>query len=195
VLYELASGRRAFAGSNFAETLYKLTHEPHEPVRIVNPTLSEDLAQVIDRALAKHPDDRYQSAADMAAALRGRGERSVADAGPRGAIGQSGDLATLILPAAPHPLTASRPGTASGSGVRNRRGTGPVLPPQAPEAITEEFAQRVARALAHIMGPIAPRLVARARTRAASQEELLSLCAEMIESPAERAEFRGLARR
>jgi eukaryotic-like serine/threonine-protein kinase len=193
VLYELASGQRAFSGASFAETLYKLTHEPHEPVRTVNATLSEDLARVIDRSLAKHPGDRFQTAADMAATLRRLGNRNV-PAALTPAIGPGDEPATLILPAGTHPLSASRPGTASGSVERQREGTGPVLP-QGTDPITDKYAESVIQALAHVMGPIAPHLVARARARAASRAELLALCAGMIDSPAERAEFEALAGR
>jgi serine/threonine-protein kinase len=71
VLYELLSGERPFPGRNFAEVTWRLANEPPPDIRDKVAGLSPALAAVVDRALAKNPADRFASAAEMAAALRG----------------------------------------------------------------------------------------------------------------------------
>ena len=64
VLYELLSGRRAFAGGTPLATLSAVMHE--SPLPIEAPAALE---RIVSRCLAKQPRDRYQSMADVAAAL------------------------------------------------------------------------------------------------------------------------------
>jgi hypothetical protein len=66
VLHELLSGRTPFTGANFEEVLVKLLHD--EPS--LAPELPPALRAVIGRAIAKSPEQRFQSASEMAAALR-----------------------------------------------------------------------------------------------------------------------------
>jgi eukaryotic-like serine/threonine-protein kinase len=53
---------------------------------------------------------------------------------------------------------------------------------------------RMTRALAAVMGPIAPRLIARAQARATSLEHMEELCTGLIPRPEERTAFRRLLR-
>ena len=46
-----------------------LAEAPHPPLRAFRPDLPECVEKVIDRALAKNPEERYDSGAQMAAAL------------------------------------------------------------------------------------------------------------------------------
>ncbi len=65
--------------------------------------------------------------------------------------------------------------------------------PSAPDpAISADSVERVTQALAQIMGPIAARLMARARAKAATLAELETLCAEMIDRPDDRKRFQTL---
>jgi serine/threonine-protein kinase len=64
--------------------------------------------------------------------------------------------------------------------------------PPAPDVTTDAFLAAVTKALMQVMGPIAPRLVARAQSRATARPELVALCAAMIERPDERARFEAL---
>jgi serine/threonine protein kinase len=70
VLYEAVTGAVPFV----AETAFALAlmhvYAPPRPPRQLNSTIPEALEQVILRAIAKNPDDRFQMADDMVAALR-----------------------------------------------------------------------------------------------------------------------------
>jgi len=65
VFYQLLSGRMPFPGEDFS-VLQKVIHEPHEPLSHLLTGYPAGLDQVLDRALAKNPDDRYDTAEDMA---------------------------------------------------------------------------------------------------------------------------------
>jgi serine/threonine-protein kinase len=77
VLYEMVAGERAFRGNSFTEVTFKVL-EADAPS--LQGRVPEPVAAVISRALAKTPDARFASAAEMAAALRGRTTAPVADA-------------------------------------------------------------------------------------------------------------------
>jgi eukaryotic-like serine/threonine-protein kinase len=64
ITYELATGRRAFPGATHADRLSATLRD--------TPPLDElgELAPIVARCLAKEPRDRFQSAADLAWALR-----------------------------------------------------------------------------------------------------------------------------
>ena len=70
VLYEMVAGVRAFDGANHARLFARILD--HEPARLES--LREDaprhLIHVIDRCLAKAPEDRWQSASDVMQELR-----------------------------------------------------------------------------------------------------------------------------
>jgi serine/threonine protein kinase len=64
ILYELLAGERMFQG----ETMYIYTQvrdAAYEPLKNLVPDLPAKLHEVVQRALAKQPDDRYQSCAEM----------------------------------------------------------------------------------------------------------------------------------
>jgi serine/threonine-protein kinase len=70
VLYELLAGRPPFAATTEVATAMAHVHtEPPKP-RQVRAGIPRDVEQVVTRAMAKDPDDRYPSAAAMAGALR-----------------------------------------------------------------------------------------------------------------------------
>ncbi len=65
VIYELLSGRKAFQGDSFAATLYKILQEIPEPLDQIEPTLPWQMVAVVERALAKPRDERYQLMSEM----------------------------------------------------------------------------------------------------------------------------------
>jgi TolB-like protein/Tfp pilus assembly protein PilF/predicted Ser/Thr protein kinase len=62
ILYELLSGRRAFEGNSFLETLTAVAHREPNP-------LQSPAVNIVKRCLAKDPAQRFQSAAELKTAL------------------------------------------------------------------------------------------------------------------------------
>ena len=76
VLYELASGRRAFAGPTAAETMTAILRT--DPPELSEPPAALPVAfsRVVRHAVEKDPGDRFQSARDFAFALQALGDSS-----------------------------------------------------------------------------------------------------------------------
>ena len=75
MLYEMASGKRAFEGPSSAQTLAAIIEAEPEPLAASAPRVPASLAWVIERCLAKDPEERYGSTKDLArdlAAIRDR---------------------------------------------------------------------------------------------------------------------------
>jgi hypothetical protein len=122
VLYLAATGRLPFDGS-IAEVMYQICYgEPAPPSRL-DPALAP-LDQIVAKALAKDPRDRYASAAAYMEALE-----SVRPTQARG-TGAAGAVATLLvasLPAGRVPSGRGESGPAS-TVVGSARGSGPTSP-------------------------------------------------------------------
>jgi Tol biopolymer transport system component len=70
LLYEMATGKRAFEGkSNLSIASAILEKEP-EPISAIQPLAPPGLEHVVHRALAKSPEDRWQSASDIRGELQ-----------------------------------------------------------------------------------------------------------------------------
>jgi len=66
MLYEMVLGQLPFSGDTPYTLMYKHFNDAPPPPHLANPDLAPDVEAVILRALAKNPDDRYQSAEAMA---------------------------------------------------------------------------------------------------------------------------------
>ena len=124
VIYEMASGKRAFQGDSQAGLIAAILDRDPEPLSGVRPLVPPGLDRLVRKALAKDPDARWQSASDVADELRwiaaGSGSTHAAGALPaRGRHGAKRWTAigvTLLL-------------VASGAGIwrwLDRRGAVPV---------------------------------------------------------------------
>ncbi|MCX7681466.1 MAG: protein kinase [Anaerolineae bacterium] len=70
VLYQMVTGKLPFDADTPLGIVLKHINAPLTPPTLLNPALPPGIEAVITRALAKDPDQRYQSAADFAADLR-----------------------------------------------------------------------------------------------------------------------------
>jgi eukaryotic-like serine/threonine-protein kinase len=70
VLYEMATGRRAFPGESSATIIGKILHKEPTPIRELNPQMPEELQRIVMKALEKDREDRYQTAHELMVDLR-----------------------------------------------------------------------------------------------------------------------------
>ena len=70
VLYEMLTGQRAFLRDSAVETMAAILKEDPPRVASTGVAVSPELARTVERCLEKRPERRFQSAADLAFALR-----------------------------------------------------------------------------------------------------------------------------
>ena len=69
VLYEVFAGRKAFEGDSFGATLYKILEEIPEPLPNLDASIPLPLVAIVDQAMKKNREDRYQHMSEMLAHL------------------------------------------------------------------------------------------------------------------------------
>ena len=69
ILYEMATGQRAFRRDSAIDTLSALIHEEPQAISGLNPKVPAPLRWIIERCHAKDPKDRYASTEDLAREL------------------------------------------------------------------------------------------------------------------------------
>ena len=70
ILYELVTGEKPFGGQNITTVIYKIINEDPIPPRQLDATIHPGLSYVIQKSLAKNPDERYQTCRELAEDLR-----------------------------------------------------------------------------------------------------------------------------
>ncbi|MEO7206417.1 MAG: protein kinase [Steroidobacteraceae bacterium] len=95
VLYELLTGEVAFTGA-YTTIMHKVLNETVSPPSALNVQVPKACDALLARAMAKRPDERFQTAAEFKQALLSLGSSSVIPAVPAGVPTAS----TLIRPAA-----------------------------------------------------------------------------------------------
>jgi serine/threonine protein kinase/Tfp pilus assembly protein PilF len=70
VLYELLAGRLPFEGEHPAAIIYSIINEEPEPLARYKTNVSEGVQRIVDKALAKDKEERYQHLDDLLADLR-----------------------------------------------------------------------------------------------------------------------------
>ncbi len=69
MLYELLTGRRPFESFNAQAVAFQVINTDPPPVQELNASISDDLADVVARSMAKNPDDRFSHAEELREAL------------------------------------------------------------------------------------------------------------------------------
>lgn len=188
VLYQLLTGRAPFAGTTEA-LMYKVVNEmPQPPSTVEGVERPGWFDSIVARALAKRPDDRYESAEEFKQALIdgiGQGidetswEKTVMLAPPRARPPQP-----LVSPTqAPVSLSAaSVPGSTAGTAT---------APP--PSHWDKAQLTQAELTLARHVGPLASVLVRRAARECNNLDELYTRLAEQVSDPRARDAFLGQA--
>lgn len=73
ILYEMLTGRAAFAGASIPEVVFKVVYEQPTPLAELAPGLPSSVVAAIERAMQKKPDDRFADMGEMVTALTGVG--------------------------------------------------------------------------------------------------------------------------
>jgi serine/threonine-protein kinase len=68
-LFQLLTGQLPFRSDSIPGLMHAIATQPHPPLRTIRPDLPPSLGEVLDRALHKVPEERYETAAQMAGAL------------------------------------------------------------------------------------------------------------------------------
>ena len=184
ILYELLAGERPFAGISYTDTIFKLVNQPHTPLAVLRPDLPETLGAVIDKALAKKPEDRFDAAASFAHALRGIAPPGNAvPAAISGSLPTSFPMGDTVAAAAsarqePDPdadtLRLPLPGA----------GTAPAR-----LELDDRLLDTISRRLALQVGPMAPIYLRQALRDARTPAMLCALLSKGIEDPLQRDRF------
>ncbi|HLN80795.1 MAG TPA: protein kinase, partial [Thermoanaerobaculia bacterium] len=70
VLYEMATGKKAFSGKSQASLISSIMGNDPAPISTISPVTPPAFDRVVATCLAKEPDDRWQTAHDMAVQLK-----------------------------------------------------------------------------------------------------------------------------
>src|SRR5215472_10665637 len=74
VLYEMATGRKAFEGKTPASVMAAILEREPEPITVIQPLAPPALDRLVRTCLAKDPEERWQTAHDVKLQLRGIAE-------------------------------------------------------------------------------------------------------------------------
>lgn len=159
VLFELLTGSRPFTGRGASELMYQVLNEPPRKATLLNPRLPPELDDVLAKALAKSPDDRFQEAVEFIAALESLKlvEREIAV-----------DGSTVIRVA---PVQAPEP------------------PPNALPGWDSSLLTQIEQQLVVYLGPVAKILVRKTALQVGSPKELIQQVAAAIPGEQDRLMF------
>jgi serine/threonine-protein kinase len=131
MLYEALSGRKPFSGDTTPTILYKIVNEAPDPIDTTElQGISPAIKAVMDRALCKDPDQRFQHADEFARALRAAKDPTWSGQMDDGTMRVTARAAAPSAPPAPSaPTAAMAPAT-----VQLNAPTAPALPAMPPGA-------------------------------------------------------------
>jgi serine/threonine-protein kinase len=69
-LYQLVCGKLPFEGDSMAQLMFRIANEPHTDILTINQDVPPCVVAIIDKALSKKKEDRYQTGQEMAEAIR-----------------------------------------------------------------------------------------------------------------------------
>lgn len=173
ILFQLLTGTKPFVAADLPELMRKLMNELPPSVRTYRPELWSEIDTVVHCALARNPDDRFQSAEEFIDALNKAIEARPND-----------NLPPLDLTELSHLPRKEQPAPQK---ERLNQTMAEVLAPGTIDAL--------GRSLARSLGPIAHLVVKQASQEATDVDTLLSSIIRQIKTEAEAASFREAAER
>jgi len=165
MLFEMVAGERAFQGRNVTEVSHRIQNDslPLLPAHVRN--AAPRLQLVLERAMGKHPADRFDTGSDMAEALR----QVLREAAPDSTrIASEARVATVVTPRAPREDSAGRR----------------PHPPLDPTLL-----QTVEEKLRSYVGPVARVLVQTVAARGRSAADLVAEVALSVPDEGDRERF------
>jgi serine/threonine-protein kinase len=69
-LYQMVCGKLPFEGDSMAQLMFRIANEPHADILSISPAVPPCVVAVINKALAKKVEERYQTGQEMAEAIR-----------------------------------------------------------------------------------------------------------------------------
>jgi hypothetical protein len=94
MLYEMITGEKPFPGQSITTVIYKIVNEEPVPPRQINPSIHPGISAAVMRALAKEPEDRYQSCRELLEDLRNYRAVADIDGNPRSTMVMGGQQAS-----------------------------------------------------------------------------------------------------
>lgn len=162
VLYELLAGLHPFHGADADELIRGQLEDTPRPPSRWNGAVPRDLDPIVARALAKNPEQRFQSAAEFLAALKNLNFTE------DGSIPRGEELATVLVSG-----TQGSPRTLN---------TGATI-------FDPALLQRVTAILAEVLGPMSAIMVRREAQRAKHLAELTQALLALLPAEADRPAF------
>jgi TolB-like protein/Tfp pilus assembly protein PilF len=98
VMYEMLAGVVPFQGDYDAAIVYSLVNEEPVPLQEVCPNVPDTLLRIVERAMSKDPEDRYQSAGEMLEDLRNPTKATGVKPSKRSTVTPGPENSIAILP-------------------------------------------------------------------------------------------------
>ena len=180
IMYQLLAGAKPFVASDIAELMRKLLNESAPPIATMRPGNWSALDAVVQQALARNPEDRFQNADAFMSHLNQAIEATGSDNSP-----------PLDLTKMSTMIGSSGPGTGSGtpSGVTVGGSTADMSQTMSSRLMPATL-RAVEAALAKSIGPMARVMVKKASMETTDPEMLLSSLSDQIPVPEEAERFR-----
>lgn len=179
ILFEMLTGAKPFVARELPELMRKVLNDRPPALSTLRPGNWRHLEDVVQRALARNPDDRFQTAAEFINALKEAIEATGTDNRP------SLDLTSLSL------TPKNKSSTAQSGSSRNASDNSTTMSAR----LTAETLGAVELELARWIGPVARVILKKASEETTDPDTLLSSLAKQIPVAAEASRFRQIAER